>query len=139
MTVFSHFYSEPCYVFKIDRSCFYPVPNVHGALAIFKLRPVIEWPEVRDDREFCVFVRQAFLSKRKMLTNSLQPMWSRETVLIALEKLGLSDQVSCFDLCQVNGPNRLACVAPASNKLFGLNECVNTIWRAMASDETTLF
>lgn len=93
MTVFTHFYSLPQYVFKIDRSCFYPVPNVHGALATFSLLPSADWPCVRDEREFLVFVRQAFLSKRKMLTNSLQPMWSRETVAAALHELGVSEQV----------------------------------------------
>lgn len=99
MTVFTHFYSKPSYIFKIDRSCFYPVPNVHGALALFQLRESKDWPQVRDDKEFCKFVRQAFLSKRKMLTNSLQPLWSRETALLALERLGLSEQVWCHVTC----------------------------------------
>eukprot|EP00892_Ulva_mutabilis_P003161 jgi/Ulvmu1/12846/UM098_0031.1 len=98
MTVFAHFYGTPQYVFKIDRSCFYPVPNVHGALATFSLLPPSEWPQVRDEREFLVFVRQAFLSKRKMLTNSLQPMWSRETVAAALQAMGLSEQVRPTDI-----------------------------------------
>lgn len=110
MTVFTHFYGEPKYVFKIDRSCFYPVPNVHGALATFSLLTSPEWPPVRDEREFLVFVRQAFLSKRKMLTNSLQPMWSRETVAAALQELGVSDQVCSIFGCGCKEPLLARCL-----------------------------
>lgn len=95
MTVLTHYFAVPKYHFKIDRSCFFPVPSVHGALVSFQLLPSTERPAVQNEREFTMFVRQAFLSKRKMLANSLLPKWQRETVNTALETLGFSATV-CF-------------------------------------------
>ena len=95
MTVLTHYFAVPKYHFKIDRSCFFPVPSVHGAVVSFQLLPSTERPAVQNEREFTMFVRQAFLSKRKMLANSLLPKWQRETVNTALETLGFSATV-CF-------------------------------------------
>jgi 16S rRNA A1518/A1519 N6-dimethyltransferase RsmA/KsgA/DIM1 with predicted DNA glycosylase/AP lyase activity len=96
MTVLTHYFSVPRYHFKIDRSCFFPVPSVHGAVVTFELLPSTERPAVQNEREFTMFVRQAFLSKRKMLANSLLPKWQRETVNTALSTLGLPSTVLFF-------------------------------------------
>jgi 16S rRNA A1518/A1519 N6-dimethyltransferase RsmA/KsgA/DIM1 with predicted DNA glycosylase/AP lyase activity len=93
MTVFTHFFSDPDFKFKIDRECYFPSPAVHGALVIFHLKSPAQWPGVRSAREFRSFVWQAFSSKRKLLTNSLQPKWSRDDTLAALRALGHPDTV----------------------------------------------
>jgi 16S rRNA A1518/A1519 N6-dimethyltransferase RsmA/KsgA/DIM1 with predicted DNA glycosylase/AP lyase activity len=93
MTVISHYFSVPQYLFKIDRSCFFPVPKVHGALAVFRLLEEQERPVVPNERDFLIFTRQAFLSKRKKLTNSLQPKWTGNVIASALEVMGLNSQV----------------------------------------------
>jgi hypothetical protein len=96
MTVLTHYFSVPTYLFKIDRSCFFPVPSVHGAVVTFDLLPPTERPAVQNEREFQMFVRQAFLSKRKMLANSLLPKWQRENVNAALSTLGFSSTARFF-------------------------------------------
>jgi 16S rRNA A1518/A1519 N6-dimethyltransferase RsmA/KsgA/DIM1 with predicted DNA glycosylase/AP lyase activity len=97
MTVIAHFFSQPQYKFRIDRSCYFPSPRVHGALATFTLHPVEQRPEVQSVREFLSFARQAFSSKRKMMANSLQPSWNKEDVYVALDNLCLPVTVR-FDL-----------------------------------------
>jgi 16S rRNA A1518/A1519 N6-dimethyltransferase RsmA/KsgA/DIM1 with predicted DNA glycosylase/AP lyase activity len=93
MTVICHFFSQPKYLFKIDRSAYFPSPAVHGALALFKLLPSAERPAVRSEKEFLGFVRQAFSSKRKFIANSLQPRWQRELVNMGVERLGFTAAV----------------------------------------------
>lgn len=98
MTVIAHHYSRPSYEFKIDRQCYFPVPQVHGALAVFALKTAAQRSPVPNEREFMSFIRQSFNSKRKMLANALQPLWQREEVAEALGDLGLNPQARAQDL-----------------------------------------
>jgi 16S rRNA (adenine1518-N6/adenine1519-N6)-dimethyltransferase len=93
--VLSHFFTEPKYMFKIDKKCYFPSPAVHGALALFTLRTSAQRAPVRSESEFVSFVRQSFNSKRKMLANSLQRHWDRELVNRAIEQLGFTVSVRC--------------------------------------------
>jgi 16S rRNA A1518/A1519 N6-dimethyltransferase RsmA/KsgA/DIM1 with predicted DNA glycosylase/AP lyase activity len=96
MTVFAHHYSEPSYVFQVDKRYYFPEPQVDGALVVFRLLPPDQREHVEDEREFMSFVRQSFGSKRKMLTNSLQPQWMRDDVSAALQQLGRAESVRCL-------------------------------------------
>lgn len=98
MTVVTHFFSHPEYLFKIDRQCYLPAPAVHGALAMFTLKQSHERPPVRSEREFRTFVQRAFSGKRKMITNSLAPQWAREDVEHACAAIGVSPEVRCSSI-----------------------------------------
>lgn len=51
------FYSQPRYVFKIDRTAYFPQPKVHGALVDFALRtPSARHPLPTSDSEFLKMV-----------------------------------------------------------------------------------
>ena len=109
MTVITRFYSQPRYKFKIDRSCYFPVPNVHGALTTFALHLPSQRPVVRSPKEYLSLVRQSFQAKRKLISNALSPAWDKDAVSSALAKMGLSDQVCsglwpAHDCCWANGP-----------------------------------
>lgn len=93
MTVITRFYSMPVYKFKIDRSCYFPVPGVHGALTTFALHLPSERPAVRSAKEYLSLVRRSFSSKRKLLSNALSPDWSKTAVQAALTRLELPEQV----------------------------------------------
>ena len=113
MTVFSHFFSKPEYMFKIDRSSYFPSPEVHGALAVFTLLPPEEREAVRSVREFQSFVRQAFSSKRKMIANSLQPRWHKDDISAAVAALSLSAKVRIAHHaahCAVTADTRRVCL-----------------------------
>ena len=100
MTVFAHYYSEPTYHFRIPARSFYPVPKVDGALATFKLRPVLERPKLRSERSYVSFVRQAFSSKRKLVANALRPRWSRAHIEAAMAAVSVDLQARTHSLLQ---------------------------------------
>ena len=49
------FYSQPAYLFEVDRTAFSPAPNVDGAVVQFLLRPRQQWP-LRTDLQFLSLV-----------------------------------------------------------------------------------
>ena len=52
------FYSQPRYVFKIDRTAYFPQPKVHGALVDFALRsPAARHPLPISDADFLKMAR----------------------------------------------------------------------------------
>jgi 16S rRNA A1518/A1519 N6-dimethyltransferase RsmA/KsgA/DIM1 with predicted DNA glycosylase/AP lyase activity len=114
MTVFSHFFSEPEYMFKIDRYAYFPSPEVHGALAVFTLLPPEEREHVRSVREFQSFVRQAFSSKRKKISNSLQPRWLKDDINAAIATLGLAPTVRVMLACSQMQRRRDACLVASA-------------------------
>jgi 16S rRNA A1518/A1519 N6-dimethyltransferase RsmA/KsgA/DIM1 with predicted DNA glycosylase/AP lyase activity len=49
------FYSQPVYLFEVDRTAFIPAPNVDGAVVKFLLRPRQQWP-LQTDLQFLSLV-----------------------------------------------------------------------------------
>ena len=49
------FYSQPEYLFEVDRTAFDPAPNVDGAVVKFVLRPKHQWP-LQSDLQFLSLV-----------------------------------------------------------------------------------
>lgn len=56
MSVFTHFYSQPLYRFRIPKEKYFPVPGVDGALVTFRLRPPGQRLPVPDERGFIQMV-----------------------------------------------------------------------------------
>lgn len=98
MNIIVHYYSEPQYLFKIDRKKYVPVPKVHGAVVEFRLRKPEERPSVPDERAFISLVKKAFLQRRKALRNSLQPLVSSSEAVAALEAVGLQADARAQEL-----------------------------------------
>lgn len=86
------YYSEARCLFTIPKSEFSPVPDVNGMVVDFALH-LPEDRVVSDAGSFLSLVRQAFSMKRKMLRNSLQPLYSLPQITQALTVAGLSAQV----------------------------------------------
>lgn len=89
MNIRVQLYAEAKYQFRISRFKYYPVPGVDGALVTFKLRPSSKWPQLPSHRAFHNFVAQAFSGRRKMLRNSLQPLYSAQQVGACNMHMGL--------------------------------------------------
>ena len=89
MNIIVHYYSEPRYLFKIDRKKYVPSPKVHGAVVEFRLRKPEERLAVPDERTFISLVKKSFMQRRKALRNSLQPLVSSAEAVMALEAVGL--------------------------------------------------
>lgn len=98
MSVLTHFYSRPRYRFLIPKEKYFPVPGVDGALVTFKLRPPGKRPPVPDERAFVSLVSKAFSERRKMLRNTLQPLYSPREVEQALEGVGARIDARAQDL-----------------------------------------
>ena len=76
ISCFIRYYTNPVYIHTINRSSFYPVPDVDSAFIrlYFLEKPSVH---VKDEKLFFKIVRGAFNQRRKSIINSL----SREAVL----------------------------------------------------------
>ena len=58
------------YLFDVDRTCFYPIPNVDSA--VIKLTKKDDVLELKDYNKYEIIVKDAFKQKRKTLKNNLK-------------------------------------------------------------------
>lgn len=98
MSIITHFYSKPVYRFKIPKEKYFPVPGVDGALVTFKLLPPAQRLQVPDERGFISLVKKAFSERRKMLRNTLQPLYTSQQVEAALTAGGIRVDARAQDL-----------------------------------------
>nr|CAD1821517.1 unnamed protein product [Ananas comosus var. bracteatus] len=89
INIFVNFYSDPQYKFKVERTNFFPQPNVDAAIIRFKLKQVAEYPPVTSPKSFFSMINSAFNGKRKMLRRSLQHICPSIAVEAALTNIGL--------------------------------------------------
>ena len=90
------YYAKPEIVANVPPNCFIPRPNVGSAvirLTRYEKPPV----EVQDERKMFALIRASFNQRRKTLVNGLtnapELKLSKEMVLEALEKMGLSPTI----------------------------------------------
>ena len=65
-----HYYTNPKYIYTVNKECFIPIPKVDSAiinLEVLKKAKVI----VKDEELFFKIIKSAFMQKRKTLINSL--------------------------------------------------------------------
>ncbi|KAK9094687.1 hypothetical protein Scep_026156 [Stephania cephalantha] len=89
INIFVKFYSDPEYIFKVERSNFFPQPKVDAAVATFKLKKAADYPPVASAKAFFSLINSAFNGKRKMLRRSLQHICTSHEVEEALTNIGL--------------------------------------------------
>ncbi len=90
LSVFVNYFCEAEYLFTVARENFFPVPNVESA--VIKLtRRVTPKVSVLDEDLLFRIVKQSFLKRRKMLSNSLVPFSGvpKSSALEVLSKLGI--------------------------------------------------
>jgi 16S rRNA (adenine1518-N6/adenine1519-N6)-dimethyltransferase len=80
MSIYTHYYSSPKYRLRIPRTKYFPVPGVDGALVTFRLAAPEKRPAVPSERGFHALVAKAFSERRKMMRNSMQPLFSSQQV-----------------------------------------------------------
>lgn len=74
--------------FRVPPSAFWPKPKVHSV--VLKMIPLKKSrAEVRDEKLYEKVIRAAFSSRRKMLGNSLQSAFPKDSVRNALESTGI--------------------------------------------------
>eukprot|EP00775_Hariotina_reticulata_P010380 gene10380-10538_t len=98
MSVITHYYSKPVYRFRIPKEKYFPVPGVDGALVTFKLLPPSKRVSVPGERGFVVLVNKAFSERRKMLRNTLQPLYTAKQVEAALSEASIRPDARAQDL-----------------------------------------
>jgi 16S rRNA A1518/A1519 N6-dimethyltransferase RsmA/KsgA/DIM1 with predicted DNA glycosylase/AP lyase activity len=98
MSVYTHYYSRPRYRLRIPRHKYFPVPGVDGALVTFALAPPAARVSVPDERRFHSVVAKAFSERRKMMRNSMQPLFAPAQVEAALRALKLRPDARAQDL-----------------------------------------
>lgn len=94
-SLFIQFYTQPKSSFKVGAGCFYPRPKVDSAVVHLELKK--ELPDV-DPKSFFLITRKAFQKRRKMLSSSLQPLFSAEATRKALSLSQLNPQARPEDL-----------------------------------------
>ena len=94
VTVAVDYYSEAKILFDVDRYSFMPPPNVDSAVIQLEIR---EKPAVQvvDEAKFFALVKACFAQRRKTLVNTVSNTtnYSKDSIKLALEKLGLSETV----------------------------------------------
>ncbi|XP_028547956.1 ribosomal RNA small subunit methyltransferase, chloroplastic isoform X1 [Dendrobium catenatum] len=91
INLFVNFYSDAEYICKVERTNFFPQPNVDAAIVKFKLKRKSEYPQVMSKNGFFSMVNSAFNGKRKMLRKSLQHICSAPKIEDALREVGLQE------------------------------------------------
>jgi len=82
---------EPCDVFKIPGSCFFPEPDVESACVVLARREQPLLPEnLRGD--FVKIVKRAFSQRRKMMFKLLKQDWPEDKLKAAFAQLKISPQ-----------------------------------------------
>lgn len=88
LTLFLQFFTEPHYLFKVSRKCFYPAPKVDSAIVQLQLRePPLEEKEFSS---FFTLTRKAFEQRRKMLRASLKELFPSPIIEEALTSMGVN-------------------------------------------------
>ena len=115
LTVFVRYYTEPRFLFHINRRSFYPVPEVESSFVELTV-PEKRRVRVADEAKFFGIVKAAFAQRRKTLLNSLSGLVSDKKVLSELlTKAGISPKSRAEEL-SVGDFARLTCVF-AQNRL----------------------
>ncbi|KFM28951.1 Ribosomal RNA small subunit methyltransferase A [Auxenochlorella protothecoides] len=83
------YYSRPSIRFKVPRWAFSPAPKVNGAVVHLELLAPEDRPPVPSEAAFLTLVRFAFHQRRKMLKNTLAPLFPPNRTEAALLRLGL--------------------------------------------------
>ena len=94
-TLFLQYYMETELLFDVPREKFLPSPKVTSAVlrCVRRPRPAVE---VEDEDFFFKVLRDAFLLRRKTLSNSLSsalPQFSKEEIQKAMERCGLAPTI----------------------------------------------
>ncbi len=89
LTVFLDYHCDSEYVFKVNRTCFYPQPNVDSAVVKLQLK---EPPKISDSKKCLGLIRFAFEQRRKMLRKTWGSEYESEDVMRVLEDLQLNPQ-----------------------------------------------
>ena len=65
-----HYYTNPKYIYTVNKECFIPIPKVDSAIINLE---VLKQPKVsvKDEKLFFKIIKSAFMQKRKTLINSL--------------------------------------------------------------------
>lgn len=92
-TVYLNYYFEVSNLFDVDRSCFFPIPNVDSAVVSFKAKK----KTALDQEKYFIFLKNCFRSKRKTLKNNLS---KREWMYIVpyLKELGYLENVRAEEI-----------------------------------------
>ena len=81
---------EPCGVFKIPASCFFPAPKVDSA-CLTLLRRAEPLLSLAETATFTRVVKRSFSQRRKMMLKLLKEDWPAEALRSAFPEAGLSD------------------------------------------------
>ena len=66
------------YLFEVQENSFTPPPKVKSA--VIRLKPTAHPPDMKNEKAFFTLVKTAFNQRRKMLRNSVKPLFSSETL-----------------------------------------------------------
>lgn len=95
LSVMCNFYSQPEYLFDVEKSNFLPIPKVDSAVIRFKIHPAGELTRRVEKERFWQLVKIGFSSKRRTLINNLSIglKMDKETLRGRLKELGLNENI----------------------------------------------
>lgn len=88
LSVLSQLYTNPRLCFFVSKGNFYPAPKVDSQVVYFEMRKELIIP-LPQEALFIKIVKAGFGQRRKMLSNTLQKIFSEERIRILEQKSGL--------------------------------------------------
>lgn len=92
LTLFLNFFADVEYAFKVSPNCFYPRPNVVSAVVHMRVKEILPLPKEQRNA-FFTLTRTAFNQRRKVLTNSLKNLYSKDAILHAIHATNHTEMV----------------------------------------------
>lgn len=92
LTLAVEYFADAKYLFTIPREKFTPIPNVDSAFIAIKPYSEPKYENLVSEEVFFKYVKAAFSSKRKNITNNLSTLnFSKEIIKEKLKSLGISE------------------------------------------------
>lgn len=92
-THFINFYADTNYLFTVGKELFTPIPKVDSAFIEIKIKKNNEFEKLIDENIYFEYIKLAFSSKRKTLTNNFKNIIKKDKLEEILIDKGFSIQV----------------------------------------------
>lgn len=97
LTTILNLFAEPKILFRIKAGAFHPAPKVESCFLRMEWRDPLQEPLI-DEAIFIKVVKQAFLQRRKIISNSLAEVFGKDCVIAAIDQTGIAQKARAEDV-----------------------------------------
>lgn len=99
ISVITNFYGQPKIIQLVSKNNFWPMPKIDSAILKIELFPRNKFNlNSQEEDNFIKVVKTGFSHPRKQVASNLSMFWSKESIVSALEQIGLSAKIRAEDI-----------------------------------------